>query len=392
MADLYAEVIDTTTNEVVQTATIDADSLDEASNTIALVPQPSTVQTQPTTATGDIGGGGGADGDISGAASDGEPETNDALTATLPAAGIGGGEGEVATALEQPAPDMTPLTDAIVAEEPVPEEAPEEAPLDQPEALTTPAANSGGGGDISQQESPPANQAPTDLSLSGGTVAENVANGTVVGTASSTDPDAGDTFIYTLEDNAGGRFAIDSSTGVITVADGSLLNFEATNSHDVTVRVTDSAGNTFDEVMNLDLTDVNETPTDLTLSANSVNENAVNGAVIGIVAPADPDAGDTFTYNLTDDAGGRFSIDNSTGQITVADGSLLNFEAANSHNVTVRVTDSAGNTFDRCERDADRSNSRRRYHVGEPAQRRCRWHGHDKRCGFRRQLHLYAHK
>src|SRR5262249_59931732 len=44
-------------------------------------------------------------------------------------------------------------------------------------------------------------------------------------------------------------------------------------------------------------------------------------------------------YHLTDDAGGRFAIDPSTGIVTVADGSLLNYESATSHNITVRASD-----------------------------------------------------
>ncbi|MDA1325110.1 MAG: cadherin domain-containing protein, partial [Proteobacteria bacterium] len=162
----------------------------------------------------------------------------------------------------------------------------------------------------------------------------------------ATDPDSGETFTYSLSNDAGGRFAIDSSTGEITVADGSLLNFEDANSHDIMVQVTDSAGNTYDEVMSLDLTNVNETPTDLTLSADNVAENAANGTVVGTAAATDPDSGETFTYSLSNDAGGRFAIDSSTGEITVADGSLLNFEAANSHDITVQVTDASGNTYD----------------------------------------------
>ncbi|MCA3587871.1 MAG: hypothetical protein IOC90_07540, partial [Methylocystis sp.] len=45
------------------------------------------------------------------------------------------------------------------------------------------------------------------------------------------------------------------------------------------------------------------------------------------------------------DAGGRFAI-NGLNQIVAADGSLLNFEAASSHTVTVRVTDQDGLSFD----------------------------------------------
>lgn len=190
------------------------------------------------------------------------------------------------------------------------------------------------------------NEGPTDISLTSNSVAENVADGTVVGTASATDPDAGEAFTYTLTDDAGGRFGIDPNTGVVTVADGSQLNFEDTASHNVTIRVTDSGGNTYDEVMAIDLTDVNEGPTDATLSANSVTENAANGTVIGTVTGIDPDAGESFTFSLTDDANGRFAIDPNAGVITVADGSRLDYETATSHNVTVRVTDSGGNTYD----------------------------------------------
>jgi uncharacterized delta-60 repeat protein len=51
-----------------------------------------------------------------------------------------------------------------------------------------------------------------------------------------------------------------------------------------------------------------------------------------------------FTFSLTDDAGGRFAIDSSTGEITVTDGDRIDYETSTSHSVTVDVTDAAGNT------------------------------------------------
>ncbi|HNN41502.1 MAG TPA: cadherin-like domain-containing protein [Nitrospira sp.] len=418
------------------------------------------------------------------------------------------------------------------------------------------------------------NDAPTDLALSASSVAENAANGTVIGTISGTDVDTGDTKTYSLTDSAGGRFAIDSSTGVVTVANGTLLNYEAATSHNVTVRVTDSGGLTYDETFTINLTNVNEAPTganatvttledtpralatadfgfsdvdagdtlsavridtlpgagsltlsgravaagdvvtaaeiagghlvftpaadangtgyaslsfsvrdagntydatpntltitvtpvndaptmltnnsvtvdeggqvtfsakhlevtdvdntadqlqyvmtvlptngrlllngvalsvkdtftqaeldkglleyvhdgsettsdsfdftiedgaggsmsdttvkitvtpvndaptDLSLSSQTVPENAVNGTVVGTVSATDPDVGDSRSYSLTDTAGGRFAINSSTGVVTVANGALLNYEAATSHNVTVRVTDSSRLSYD----------------------------------------------
>ena len=54
-----------------------------------------------------------------------------------------------------------------------------------------------------------------------------------------------------------------------------------------------------------------------------------------------PDPGDTVTYSLTDDAGGRFAIHPTTGVVTVANGALLNYETAASHGITVKATDAA---------------------------------------------------
>ncbi len=69
-----------------------------------------------------------------------------------------------------------------------------------------------------------ANDAPTDITAGALTIAENSANGSAIGTASGVDIDAADTFTYSLTNNAGGRFAIDSSTGAITVANSALIN------------------------------------------------------------------------------------------------------------------------------------------------------------------------
>ncbi len=104
------------------------------------------------------------------------------------------------------------------------------------------------------------NSAPTNEVLSADTVAENAANGTVVGTITGTDPNVGDVLHYSLINNAGGRFAIDTNTGVITVANGALLDFESVASHAITVRVTDQDGLTFDKSFTINVADLNEAP------------------------------------------------------------------------------------------------------------------------------------
>ncbi len=85
-------------------------------------------------------------------------------------------------------------------------------------------------------------------------------NTTLVGTLLATDPDAGNTYTYSLTNNAGGRFAIDTITGQITVANGSLLDFETATSHTITARVTDQNNLTYDEVVTINLSNTNDAP------------------------------------------------------------------------------------------------------------------------------------
>ena len=124
----------------------------------------------------------------------------------------------------------------------------------------------------------------------------------------ATDPDLGDTLTYSLVNNAGGRFAINATTGEITVANGSKLDYEANTSHTVTVRVSDGSLSS-QTVLTIDVNDVNEAPGAAGFTGGSaVNENSANGTVVGTVIASDPDLGDTVTYSLSNDAGGRFAI------------------------------------------------------------------------------------
>jgi Ca2+-binding RTX toxin-like protein len=189
------------------------------------------------------------------------------------------------------------------------------------------------------------NLAPTDIQLSATTVAENVAPGTAVATLSATDPNAGDTFTYTIVGGASDKFAI--SGNQLVVKSGAVIDFETTPTLSVTIRVADHDGVGFDKTFTIAVTNVNEAPANATLGGGTVAENAANGTVVGTVAGTDPDAGSVLTYSLVNNAGGRFAINANTGVITVANGSLLDYETAPSQTIVVRVTDQGGLTFDK---------------------------------------------
>jgi len=191
----------------------------------------------------------------------------------------------------------------------------------------------------------------TDDDIAANEVPESAANGTAVGiTALATDGDATDAVSYSLDDDAGGRFEVDSATGVVTVKDNTLLDHETQTSHNVTVRATSTDGSTSTQTFTISLTDDNTEfavgpVADNDAAANEVSERAANGTVVGITALAtDGDATDTVAYSLDDDAGGRFEIDSATGVITVRDNTLLDYETQTSHNVTVRATSTDGSS------------------------------------------------
>ena len=94
-------------------------------------------------------------------------------------------------------------------------------------------------------------------------------------------------------------------------------------------------------VSNVVATNVAPTFDDGASATRDVAEDATGGAAIGAtVAASDSDTGDTLTYGLIGDDAGSFSIDDSTGQISLGSDTVLDHEARSSYSVTVQVRDS----------------------------------------------------
>ena len=186
--------------------------------------------------------------------------------------------------------------------------------------------------------------ATSDTDAAANEVSETDGVGASVGlTAMATDADGTDSISYSLDDDAGGLFTIDAATGVVTLA-GSV-DYETATSHTITVRSTSTDGSSSTQSFTIDVLDANEagvgSVTDTDAAANSVDEDAISGAAVGITAFADdPDGTDMVSYSLDDDAGGLFSIDVATGVVALA--GTLDYETATSHNITVRATSTDG--------------------------------------------------
>ncbi len=83
----------------------------------------------------------------------------------------------------------------------------------------------------------------------------------------------------------------------------------------------------------------NSAPTDLVIDDVDIDENSAAGTLVGTLSATDT-VGDILTYSLTDDAGGLFVINPTTGALTTT--APLDYEIDVSHNIVVRVTDQGG--------------------------------------------------
>ncbi|OUL33998.1 putative Ig domain-containing protein [Nostoc sp. 106C] len=177
---------------------------------------------------------------------------------------------------------------------------------------------------------------PTAINLTGNIVAENSISGTVIGQLSSTDPDAGDSHTYTLEDDAGGRFRIVGNQ--LQVADGTLLNFESSTQHSITVKSTDTNGLSNSFKLTIGVTNVNEAPSFTSTPISTVDLGSLYRYNI---VTSDPDAADTRRIIADNLPSWLTLVDNLDGTATLS-GTSTNF--LDNTNINLKVTDAGGLT------------------------------------------------
>ena len=188
-----------------------------------------------------------------------------------------------------------------------------------------------------------ATRAPTDIRLSSASIPENQLAGTLIGAFTTTDPNLpDDSHTYTLvagngdADNA--SFTIDGNE----LRTKASFNYEAKASYSIRVRTTDSGGKSCEKALTITVTNVNEAPTGITLSATSLAENLPAGTAIGTFATTDPDGAGTFVYTLV---AGEGSTDNAKFRIVgneLRTAASLDYEAQASYVIRVESRDAGG--------------------------------------------------
>ena len=162
--------------------------------------------------------------------------------------------------------------------------------------------------------------APTDLAISSSTFNENVNRCNWLDYNNRSDTSAVNSFTYSLISGDGTNDADNSSfaiSGSSLVTSGTF-NYETKSSLKVYLQVSDGVAS-YAKALSLTVSDVNETPTDISLTSTSVVENIAIGTQVGVLSTTDPDSSN-FTYSLVSSNDAR---DDDNGSFTISGTSLV---------------------------------------------------------------------
>lgn len=174
-----------------------------------------------------------------------------------------------------------------------------------------------------------ANENPTDITLSAATISENMPANTQIGLFSTSDPDAGDTFSYSLVAGAGAQdnaaFVIDQNI----LRSGIAFDYETKPQLSIRVRTTDQRGGWYEESYLIQVLNLNEKPV-----AQDDSFNGLKNSVL-VLTSAQLIANDSDVDTLPEDLS-VIHVTNASGGDVMLDGDSITF------NPTTDFTGTAG--------------------------------------------------
>ncbi|UOB18570.1 BspA family leucine-rich repeat surface protein [Abyssalbus ytuae] len=161
------------------------------------------------------------------------------------------------------------------------------------------------------------------------TVAEDITDDAEIGTVEATDET---TLTYNITTNSNDLFEI-TDDGILSLAPGQSLDFETAENHTILVEVSDGQLTATAEITIIVL-NINEAPV-IEAQSFSVAEDITDDTEIGTVMATYETA---ITFSIATNSNDLFEITND-GVLSLAPGKSLDFETAQTHTITVEVSD-----------------------------------------------------
>ncbi len=192
------------------------------------------------------------------------------------------------------------------------------------------------------------NSTPTAIALDNREVEENLSAHAIIGTFTTTDADTDDEHIYSLVEGAG-----DAGNALFQIKGDQLetvrsLDYEEQQEYSIRVQTDDNKGGKFATNFTIEVIDQpddpNESPTNITLDNNLINENQPSGTLVGKLRTEDFD-NEQFSYSLADGSGSThnrlFTISNDELYSAVS----FDYEIQSQFSIRIQTDDGQGGTF-----------------------------------------------
>lgn len=178
------------------------------------------------------------------------------------------------------------------------------------------------------------------VNLSNNYIAENTSSGKLIGKLTSTDPDLYETYTYTLSADDIAKYTIKSDS----LLTKSPLNYELDSLDTITVSSSDNRGSTRNQDFVIHITNINERPSSITLTKDTVSENTLKNTLIGKFSTVDPDKNNNFVYSFSSGVNdnANFTLDG-TDLLT---NTPLDYETKHIYTIHVKSNDGANSITD----------------------------------------------
>ncbi|TWU51081.1 Cadherin domain protein [Rubripirellula tenax] len=174
-------------------------------------------------------------------------------------------------------------------------------------------------------------------------VAEGTASGTSLGQITASDPDTAQSQNISFAIVGGDQpeaFTIDPVSGLFTLVDASVIDFELARELVVIVRISDDADPalTTDYEQVIRVLDQNDPPSVATTEL-LIDENPTM-RLVGQLQASDPDTEQTHTFQLLGGTGAELFFVRPSGEVILREGATLDFEMGATYTLRVRTIDS----------------------------------------------------
>ena len=154
--------------------------------------------------------------------------------------------------------------------------------------------------------------APTNITLTPPTVAENQPAGTTVGSLVAVDADPGEAHTFSLVAGTGSTGNASFTISGSTLKTAAVLDFETVPSYSIRVRTTDAAGLSFEKQLTVTVTD-NDDPPVAVDDTKTVSEDAAATAIDVLANDTDTDGGPKTVASATDPTHGTVVVTGPVG-------------------------------------------------------------------------------